>query len=219
MRYRNRKVIGKQYGQYKDNVNAIRQEFGLEPMADKQNNYKQANTWGANGIELYVGDKDKLKGHSYNPQNIYGIKPVSDVYAVNKEGDIIKKLDKEQVIPYLKKKGQEPSGVNALRKMNAEESQIENFIKKINDLKFRYINFEADSILYIAATVNGEALAYVNPNLKRAVNDIDINPQDFIQIANERYRKDTNEMRFTYKQLVEMISESVTRILSEHKEK
>jgi NAD-dependent deacetylase len=56
------------------------------------------------------------------------------------------------------------------------------------------MNFEANSILWIAASVNGEKIVYINNNLSRTVDDININPQDFIAIARERYQIDLSNL-------------------------
>ena len=142
-----------------------------------------------------------MNDHSYNPQNIYGAKPKGTVYAVNKEGHIIQALSQEQIIPYFKKK-REMDGVAALRKMEVEEDKIEDYINQINNLKFKYINFESNSILWIAATINGEKIVYINDNLTRAVDGIDIRPEDFRAIARERYQIDlANLHEMTMKRL------------------
>ena len=228
MRYLNRTTVGQKYGEYKDSANAIRGNFGLDPIGNKQG-YKQGTSWSPNGPELYNGKNTELQDHSYNPQNIYGVKPKGVVYAVNKEGHIIKELKPEQVKPYLKAK-REMDGVAALRKMGAEEDKIQNYINQMNGLKFKYINFESNSILWIAATINGEKIVYINDNLSRAVDEINISPEDFRAIARERYQIDLTNLqemvyrmnnknkaifRLTESELRGFIGESVKKILSE----
>lgn len=187
--YRNRGSIHNQYHyDYKPAVSKIKQEYGLEPVTDK-GGYKNVMDFGKHGQEVYGGKNEKLFNNSYNPQNMF--KPLrvsSTTYAVNNEGHIIKALSNEQVLPYLKKK--DVDGVSTLRKMGVEEEKIKEYIEKINNLKFSYKNFESHSILYIVATINGEKMIYLNDKLQRTVNDIDINPQDFLEIAKERYQKD-----------------------------
>lgn len=192
-RYRNRNSVAKQYDQYKQDANKIRAEYGLDPIGDKQG-YASTNTYGKNGVSVYNRDKEELQGHTYYPQNLHGMRAKGVVYAVNTEGHIIKELSDEQVKPYLKAK-QEVSGVAALRKMGAEEEQIKSYVEKINGLGMSYKQLEANSILWIAATVNGEKVVYINDHLTRAVNDININPQDFIAIAKERYAQDLNQIQ------------------------
>ena len=228
MRYLNRTTVGQKYGEYKDSANVIRGNFGLDPIGSKQG-YKQGTNWSPNGPEMYNGSNADLQGHSYNPQNIHGVKPKGVVYAVNKEGHIIKELTPEQVQPYLKAK-REMDGVAALRKMGVEEDKIQDYINQINDLKFKYINFEANSILWIAATINGEKIVYINDNFSRAVDEINISPEDFRAIARERYQIDLTNLqemvdrmnnknkaifRLTESELRGFIGESVKKILSE----
>ena len=226
MRYLNRTTVGQKYGEFKTSANDIRTNFGIDPIADKTS-YKQGTNWSPNGPEIYNGQNADLQSHSYNPQNIFGVKPKGVVYAINKEGHIIKELSPEQVRPYLKAK-REIDGVAALRKMGAEEERIQDYINQINNLKFKYINFESNSILWIAATINGEKIVYINDNLYRAVDGIDINPQDFRAIARERYQIDLNDLqemtkktmnknifRLTEGDLRKLVMESVKNILRE----
>lgn len=226
MRYLNRTTVGQKYGEFKTSANDIRTNFGIDPIADKTS-YKQGTNWSPNGPEIYNGKNADLQSHSYNPQNIFGVKPKGVVYAINKEGHIIKELSPEQVRPYLKAK-REIDGVAALRKMGAEEERIQDYINQINNLKFKYINFESNSILWIAATINGEKIVYINDNLYRAVDGIDISPQDFRAIARERYQIDLNDLqemtkktmnknifRLTEGDLRKLVMESAQKILSE----
>lgn len=216
MRYLNRTTVGKKYGEYKNAANGIRGNFGLDPIGNRES-YKQGTSWSPNGPELYKGQNTKLQSHSYNPQNIHGVKPKSIVYAIDTEGHIIKALSQKQIEPYLKAK-REIDGVAALRKMGAEEEKIQDYISQINNLKFRYINFESDSILWIAATINGEKIVYINNNLARAVDGIDIRPEDFRAIARERYQidlADLQEMANNYmsKKVIRLTESDLHRII------
>ena len=221
MRYRKRKVIGDQYDEFKKSSNVIRGEYGLPPIADKENDYKEKRNFGG-GVDVYNGNNDSLQGHSYNGQNVFNVKPKSTYYAVNTEGHIIKALTKEQIMPYLQAK-KEVDGVSVLRKMGTDEERIKEYISRIKELKFQYRNFLSDSILWIAATVNGEKIVYINDNISKVVNEININKDDFIKIANERYQKDLqalqesnthrNVIRITESDLRSLIEESVKRIM------
>lgn len=224
MRYLNRATVGKKYGAYKDAANTIRGEYGLDPIADKES-YKQGTSWSENGPEVYKGQNDALASHSYNPQNVFGVKPKGVVYAIDKEGHIMKAIPEDKIKDYLGKK-REVSGVAALRKMGMEEEKIKEFVKKMNELKFRYINFESNSILWIAATINGEKIVYINDNLQRAVDGINIRPEDFRAIARERYKIDLanltenkgmtkNIIRLTESDLRGIIENSVRKCLNE----
>lgn len=194
-RYYPNEEIKKQYGKYKSNVNDIRAKYGLEPMQDKENDYKEKMGYGK-GIDVYNGDDETKQGNFYVAFNAYNVKPRSVVYVVNNEGHIVQELTQEQVIPYLKEKDPYAgiSGVSALKKMGKEEEEIENFVNDIKALKFFYKNFEGNSILWIAATVNKQKIIYINDNLKKSVSGIDVNPEDFIAKAKERYNVDIQNM-------------------------
>lgn len=223
--YMNRKLVSKKYGEYKQAANAIRNEYGIDDMKSKAS-YKQKTSWSPNAPEIYVGNNEELKDHSYNPQNIYNANISSTVYTVGLDGEILNEIPQEQIVPYLKSKG-EISGVSALRKMGAEDAKIQEYIKKMTDLKFKYVNFESKSILWIAATVDGEKIIYINDDLQRAVDGIDIRPEDFRKIARDRYKitldmlgemenremRRKNVVRLTESDLHRIIRESVRRIL------
>ena len=216
MRYLNRTTVGKKYGEYKNAANGIRGNFGLDPIASKES-YKQGTSWSPNGPELYKGQNTELQSHSYNPQNIHGVKPKGIVYAIDTEGHIIKALSQEQIKPYLKTK-REIDGVAALRKMGTEEEKIQDYINQINNLKFKYINFESNSILWIAATINGEKIVYINNNLARAVDGINIRPEDFRAIARERYQIDLANLQeiannYMSKKVIRLTESDLHRII------
>lgn len=223
--YMNRNLVSKKYGEYKQAANAIRNEYGIDDMKSRTS-YKQKTSWSPNAPETYVGNNEELKDHSYSPQNVYGSNTYSTVYTVGLDGKILNEIPQEQIAQYLKEKD-EVSGVSALRKMGTEDAKIKEYIKKMKDLKFKYVNFESKSILWIAATVNGEKIIYINDDLQRAVDGIDIRPEDFREIARNRYKitldmlgemenremRRKNVIRLTESDLHKIIRESVRKIL------
>ena len=50
-------------------------------------------------------------------------------------------------------------------------------------------------ILFLSIFLEKEKIVYINDNLYRAVDGIDINPQDFRAIARERYQIDLNNLQ------------------------
>lgn len=237
-RYYNRHdVSSRYYNEYKPSVNAIRGDYGLDPVADKEG-YTQTMNYGKGGVSVYGGGNEALQGHSYAPQNVANVKPRSTVYPIGQDGKILNfnGLSQEQIIPYLKA-AREVDGVSKLRKMEVEDEKIQEYIKRIKDLNFSYKNFEQNSILWVAATVNGEALVYLNPNMTRVVNDITINTGDFLKIAANRYGKELDDiirkseqdrnmsqpmpesrkryLRLTESDLRQVVREAATKILTE----
>lgn len=187
--------VNKKYGEFKNSANDIRANYGLEPIQDKEVDYKEKMGYGS-GINVYNGEDKAKQGNFYVAFNAHGIKPKGIVYAVNNEGHIVQELTQEQVVPYLKDKDPyaDVSGVSALKKMGKEEDEIERYVNDIKNLKFSYKQFEGNSILWIAATVNKQKIIYINDNLTKAVNGIDVNPEDFIKKAKERYNVDMKNM-------------------------
>lgn len=187
--------VNKKYGEWKNSANDIRAKYGLEPIQDKESDYKEKINYGS-GLNVYNGGNEDKQSNFYVAFNSYGVKPRGVVYAVNKEGHIVQELTDEQVLPYLKEKDPYAgvSGISALRKMGKEEHEIEQYVNDIKDLKFSYKNFEGNSILWIAATVNKQKIVYINDNLIKAVNGININKEDFIAKARERYQIDMQKM-------------------------
>lgn len=219
--YRNRQSVHDHYHNvYKPALNQINKEFGL-PEVGTREGYKDVMNYGEHGQEVYNGKNDDFRGHSYCPQNLFkpiGIK--SQIYAVGQDGKIIRELDKKEVVFKAKS---EPQGVAALRKLGADDEKIKQYLKRVEELKFSYRNFEANPILYIIATVNGEKIAYINTNLQRTIEDVDINPQDFLAIVNEKYKQDlqenvkrTNIISLNETEFKNLIKESVNKILSEY---
>lgn len=192
-RYYNNNDVKKKYGYYKTKFNDIRLKYGLGPVSDKENDYTNTMNYGS-GVDVYAGADENKNGNFYVAANTAGARINSVVYAINQEGHIMQELTKEQVKPYLKAKGEEVPGANALRKMGKEESEVQKYIEEVKGLNMNYKRFEGNSILWVAATVNGQKIIYINSNIMRSVNGININPQDFIAKARERYNVDMNNM-------------------------
>ena len=180
--------IGKAYKKYKNDANAIRGEFGLEPIQDRDS-YKSTQAYGDNGVSTYSGNNADLALHSYTAQNIHNARIKSMYYLVDMEGMVMREVNKNELVSYFKKLP-EVSGVPALRKMGADEERIKQYIERMNGLGMNYKVFESSSILYMVATVNGEKIVYINENLTQSVRGINIVPAEFTKIAKERYEID-----------------------------
>ena len=180
--------LGKAYKKYKDDANAIRSEFGIDPIQDRES-YKSTQAYGENGVSTYTGSNDELSLHSYTAQNIHNARIKGSYYLIGTDGKVMREVNKDELVSFFKKKS-EMSGVSALRKMGATEERIKEYVDKINALGMSYKNFEASSILYMVATVNGEKIVYINENLTQSVRGINIIPAEFTKIAKERYQID-----------------------------
>jgi hypothetical protein len=192
IRYNNASSISKKYGKFVDDTNAIRAKYGLPPMAHKT--YTTNMNYGNGGVKSYDGENEDLKGNLYSAQDIFNCKVKSKYYPIDTQGHIIGVLEKSQVKNYLAKSSSSISGVKQLRDMNTEDAKIQAYIEELGGLNFKYMSFLFDKILYIAATVDGQKIVYINDNLSCKVEGIDINPQEFIQIAKDRYAESLQEI-------------------------
>lgn len=198
LNYHHRQGVKKAYSQWKKDANDIRVAYGLKPIGTKDA-YSETANYG-NGIEVYNGKNNALQGHFYAPQNTHGANIKSSYYLVDPEGHIVKYAGKdaqevlrtltdEEIKRYRKAK-KEPSDEKKLREMGREEEVIQAFRQAMADLKMNYKNFEGNKILYICATVQGQAIVYINQNLASAVSDINIVPQEFMDLAYKQYEKE-----------------------------
>lgn len=187
-------IAKQKYVDYKKAANEIRRDVGIPEIQDKENDYTQTINYGR-GISAYGGANAEKMGHTYTNQNMYDAKISGVTYLVSTDGSIIRGLSNDEVKPYLKAK-REIDGVAALRKINAKQEVIDDYITRIKNLKYKYKRFEASSILWMVATTetDHEKILYFNDRLQRAVDGININPEDFLQIAKQRYVSSLNEM-------------------------
>lgn len=218
--------FNKAYGRYKTGFDGIRQEFGLEPTKSKDS-YTTVQQFGDKGVNVYSGNNDAIKDHSYTRQNIYGAKIKSIYYLIDVDGRIIKPMDKSELGELLSPYKPSVSGVGELRKMGGDDERVKEYIDRHATLKFQGQTFETSKILYIVATANGEPLLWVNERLQRsardmeyALNDVIVMPADFMRVAKERYQKDlqimneSNNMKLTMSDIEYIVEEATKRIVN-----
>ena len=63
------------------------------------------------------------------------------------------------------------------------------------------------------ATVNGEKIIYINERLSRAVNDINIQPDEFIKLVKQKYNIAVNENRIMKKKLIKLTESDIHNIV------
>jgi hypothetical protein len=190
-----RKNFGAFYDKYVQDANAIRADYGLEPMAQKSSN-EEVPAYGNGGVSSYVGDNEDKVGNTYAPkQNVAKIKKKRTYYPVYQDGSLGKAIDKTTLVNYFKAKSP-VSGVSALRKLGVEEEKIAEYVKRISDLGVSINKFETSQVLYLSAMIGGKEKTFVNDQINNVVNHIDVpvNKQDIARIAIERYKKDVPDL-------------------------
>lgn len=193
-RYYGVENFNKKHNEFKQSANQIRPKYGLEPIKDKENDYHQELNYGK-GVKAYGGDNEEKKGNFYVPFNSVGANVKSVVYIVDTNGNIEGNgLTEEQAKKYILAKKREIDGVSALRKMNVEEEKIQEYIKEIQALKFSYKQLIGNQILWIVGATDEQKIIYINDQLSKCINDININKEDFVNKARERYAKEINNV-------------------------
>lgn len=190
-----RKNFGAFYDKYVKDANAIRADYGLEPMAQRDSN-EETPGYGNGGVSTYSGDNQEKVGNSYAPkQNVAKIRKKRTYYPVYSDGSLGQPIDKQKLISYFKSKSP-VSGVAALRKLGVEEEKIDEYVKRISDLGVTINKFETSQILYLSAKINGVEKTFVNNEINNVVNhiDVEVNRNDLARIAVERYKKDVPEL-------------------------
>lgn len=142
------------------------------------------------------GLADKFGG-DYNPQNLFKvISKTMDYYPIDFNGNVLRDgsgkpvcLGENEIGRFLAE--EDPvDGVKVLQKLGKEKSVIDQYANEFNGLNMKYKNFKADSILYIRGMDRntGTRKLFLNKEINRLVDDIQINPRDMYQIAYARYR-------------------------------
>lgn len=213
--------VGKDYGDFKQKSGEIRNDFGVPEIKKKEGDYTHSIDYGSNGLKGYGGDNDDAKGHMYVDQNVYSAynsqgsvkRKSSTYYIIGKDGKVLEACDKDRVSELFQKFGKgsqyspevdrmhqqvggRDSGLTALRKMNADDQTMIDYLTKIDGLKFIYRRFEFSSIVFMVGTCNGERFYYVNKSLTampKTVN-VQVDPSVFIEIANNKYKKSLDDI-------------------------
>ena len=217
--------VGKDYGEYKDKSASIRADFGVPEIKDKpeDGNYAKKIDYGTNGVITYGGDNDDLKGHMYVDQNVYSAyngqgavkRKSSTYYIIGKDGNVLEACDKDRANELFSKFGKassspyspevdklhqrvggHDSGLTALRKIDADDKTMIDYLTQIDGLKFIYRRFEFSSIVFMVGTCDGEKFYYPNQNLTsipKGVN-VPIDPKVFVEIANNKYKKTLDDI-------------------------
>lgn len=194
-------AMSKKYSKYKQDYNSLCDEYGCpDGKITDGGKYKTNNiNYGDDSIKTYDGDNEDLRGHEYTDQNTHGAVISSKYYLVDISGTIVRELDKEELKDYFKQKNSTSKAVTALRKMGTEETKIQEFINKINDLKMSYKRFEASSILYCVGAYkddNGklQKAIFINDKLNDTVKDVKFNPWDLRRIEEENRKIDLQDV-------------------------
>jgi hypothetical protein len=183
------------YKEYRNAKDAIKAKYGL-PVTDKNSlrgKYASKQNFGDNGIDAYSGNNAEKMGNTYITQNVYNAQ-ISSVYCViDKEGNIIKTINKNDLKKYI------PPYVSyeesAIRKLGKDEAEIKQFLDEIGELKMNYQKFENNKVLYVAAKSQEYGkFTFINTMLPDVIDGVKINTQQFVEIAAKNYNIDMSNL-------------------------
>ena len=253
MRWVSKNDFGKAYNKWKGMMNNIRTEYLLDPIGDKEG-YVDTLNYGSGGVG--VGNTDNTRDEIYL-QTINTPKFLDDRFFIcDMAGEIVEETT-EEIFKMLKKQKADTDANNIRKKHNItdlsteeEKAQVEQKIKEFR-AKVEELNstlsprtFKSSKTLFITATTDDKKrYFYINTNLTdnigSAKSPIRINPQSFIEFANEyaknsfiqqesmlrEYKRMINEfrnmrtnkkvVRLTESKLKSLIAEAVQQVLSE----
>ena len=179
--------------------NALRTKYGI-PLPKQKPGYDE-NGKRIEGEPINNGPKDQESrskfGGDYNPQNLYKIiGKTRDFYPIDLNGRVLRDskgkpvcLSENEIGKFLA--DEDPvDGVKALMKLGKEQSVIDQYASEFKNLNMAYKNFKADSILYIRGMDRntGTRKLFMNKEINKLIDDIQVNPSDMYNIAYKRYR-------------------------------
>lgn len=174
-------------------VNALRDKYGVEHIQKREVPQIKTNSY---GVSAYAGDKEELKGNTYSQQDMKtaNTKKETHYYLISTDGNIIREASIEELKPYFKEKGVD--GIKAFKQLvtdgKATEEEMLNMFKEygveLNNINFQYRNFIHSHIVYVITSIKGEKKRFFNRKLTDCVKGININPQEFINLAKRMYQ-------------------------------
>lgn len=173
---------GKAYGKYKDSANALLKPYGVE-IGSREEKHDEKQNFGTGNVS--VGATDNTRGKLYSHQNGATVDSWDSSYYMIDKGKIYGGIDKNALESLVKKS--DPDGVSALRKIGVQEKEINKYIQELKKLNFRVLKLMYDRILWVSCTVDGVKKFAINDRFTDKIGDVDINPNIFIKLANNRY--------------------------------
>lgn len=182
MQWQDKKKFSQRYNDFKTTRDSLYDKYGLTRNSAR---YQTQNNNYGGGVKQYAGDNDDLKLHTYTDANLYDVKPISTTYYLTFENGKIQPIDKSR-LPFPAKK-EVQTLIQKLQSAGATEEEIA-------PLKnFDYKRFEHSHILFVSATSDGIPTLYINTRLSDKIGGIvNVDPQQLIQVARERYPKYTS---------------------------
>ena len=173
---------GEAYGKYKDSANALLEPYGVE-IGSREEKHDEKQNFGTGNVS--VGATDNTRGKLYSHQNGATVDSWDSSYYMIDKGKIYGGINKNAIESLVKKSS--PDGVGALRKIGVQEEEIKKYIEQLKKLNFNVLKLMYDKILWVSCTINGVKKFAINHYFTDKIDEVDINPNIFLKLANNRY--------------------------------
>lgn len=250
--YRKQNELNREYGEHKKKLSDLNVKYGLNPIGSRES-YKEKTGYG-DEAHIYKGNNQEKQGTLYmaiNTARVMGKDPEAKYYLIDANGRLVgkDKLDKDnnpigtkepmsdELLSQYPQKRKGNSYVEALRRMGKDETIVKQYIEELKALgPMKYRNPTFDHILWCCATPQdgGEASIFVNKNLSRNIDGVDIDAASFESIVKGIYSYSEAELnnmtqqsnpaigesrkrplRLTESDLRDMIRETINSVLNE----
>lgn len=204
LHYRDRNIVARQYGKYKQDLDDINVRYGLEPTGTRTGHRETLNY--GRGVEVYRGNNDDKRQNTYMLQNVKNCNILDKkYYALDANGRKIKEIPENLINKFLIKNG-DMGSIAKLRKLNVEEEKVKQYIEEVSKLNMIFREYIHSKIVWVAASTEDDRqkLLAVNHNLSLG-KDAVISKRAFLDIVKNRYTKEIDNIEFD--ELAQNISE------------
>lgn len=220
---------GENFGKYANSRDELITKYGGEPVRKQGTDIRQDYGKG----DVSVGNTDNTQGKLYSHQNGATVNYLDEYYFLTDTNGQLKGGISKAAIRNIVAKSGDADGVAALKRVNADDATIREYVSELKKLNFRVMKLMYDSILFVVATVNDEKIFFWNSKLANKIGSgnyvVDIDPTSFKEKAKELYQKSYAEIKDNYSELMQetrkikitesdlknMIRESVRKVLKE----
>ena len=190
-RWQKNDKVRRSYGFWRDNYLHLGQKYVKGFQGLKPPRYHNTNlNYGQDGITAYDDDNEKKLGNTYTPINYKHLQneyTKSTFYVVNENGSI-QEVDPKKLT--FKKREETSIERNIALIISSCPDMHEQIIKLLQGMDYRL--FLHSNMLFISATSEGKPVVYINEVLsKELIEDTGVNQEELIQIAKDRYNKDS----------------------------
>lgn len=195
--------IATKYSNFKTGYNSICDKMERSDMriGDKKKVQKKQE-YGNNGLNVYSGNDESKKEHSYSNQNLHNARIKSTYFLIDINGNVIREVEKSEIKDILIKN----ASTNYIEKLKSafaelgrEDAEIKAEIEKLEAMNLKYHSFLLHSILYIVGATkdeNGQTkkVIFLNDALKDVFGDVKVNTNQLRDMVRDERNIDMQDV-------------------------